>query len=235
MVCSAENSQSPIHMSEFFMIEAEESFINGVEDMTKRIEDSVCFVTEKLLNNNHNDINAVISAHNDVKNDSIAKKFEWLNKRPFPLIQYSEAIDILKKYPNEFTSPVSYSSGLSKQHEIFLVKHIGSPIFVVNWPKNIKPFYMRQCKDDENLVEAIDFLMPKTGELAGGSVREDNIDRLSENIPSDLKWYLDLRKYGGSTTGGFGIGFDRYLQIILGIHSIKDCIPFPRWPHHCDL
>lgn len=77
--------------------------------------------------------------------------------------------------------------------------------------------------------------MPCVGELAGGSVREDRIDILEQTIPQDLKWYLDLRKFGGCTTGGFGIGFDRYLQVLLGIHNIKDCIPFPRWPHNCAL
>lgn len=91
-------------------------------------------------------------------------------------------------------------------------------------------FFSHLCQ-----VEAIDFLMPMVGELAGGSVREDNIDILKQNLPTDLEWYLDLRKYGGCVTGGFGIGFDRYLQILLGIHNIKDCIPFPRWPHNCSL
>lgn len=82
-------------------------------------------------------------------------------------------------------------------------------------------------------MEAVDFLMPLVGELAGGSVREDNVDILRDKIPADLKWYLDLRTYGGCTTGGFGVGFDRYLQVLLGIGNIKDVIAFPRWPHHC--
>lgn len=216
------------------MIEAEEPFIEGVEDITKRVEDVICYVSEHLLANHQEDIDAMsTSLYSDA--DSAEKQCDWLNKRPFPVITYSEAMDILLKHENQLNSPVRRSKPLAKGHELFLVSHIGSPVFVTDWPSETKPFYVRRCKHDESLVEAIDLLMPKVGELAGGSVREDDIEVLRRNIPADLDWYLDLRKFGNTTTGGFGIGFDRYLQIILGVNNIKECIPFPRWPGRCDL
>lgn len=226
----AENSNSPIHMSEFYMIEGEESFVDGVEDITRRIESTIKTVTKCLLDGNAKEINDVLTIDgSDQENQTIENRFNWLDK-PFETITYTEASEILQKKQN-----FDPKLGLSKSDELFLVKHFEKPVFVVNWPKELKPFYMRTCKDKPDLVEAIDFLMPTVGELAGGSVREDNYDILKPKIPDDLKWYLDLRKYGGCTTGGFGIGFDRYLQILLGISNIKDTIPFPRWTRHCKM
>lgn len=229
-VFRAENSNSSIHMSEFYMIEAEESFIERVEDITGRIEDTVKTVTQRLLDEHAkeiSDVHATISM--DKSSDSIETRFNWLDKT-FEIVTYADASEILQKHQS-----FNPKLGLSKSDELSLVKYFEKPVFVINWPRELKPFYMRSCKDNPDLVEAIDFLMPMVGELAGGSVREDNYDILKPSIPKELEWYLDLRKYGGCTTGGFGIGFDRYLQVLLGVSNIKDTIPFPRWPHHCSM
>lgn len=234
-VFRAENSRGPIHMSEFYMIEAEESFVESVDDVTNRIESTVKSVTKQLLNDNAKEIHNAHAAYaaslsEDGKEaKSIEDRFDWLEK-PFETITFAEATEILETRYNSNTK-----DGLSKSDELTLVKHFEKPVFVVNWPKDLKAFYMRTCKHDSQLVEAIDLLMPHVGELAGGSVREDNYDVLKSSIPDDLQWYLDLRRYGGCTTGGFGIGFDRYLQVLLGVNNIKDTIPFPRWPHHCQM
>lgn len=230
-VFRAENCNSSIHMTEFYMIEAEECFVEGVEDITQRIESTIKDVTKYLLDGNAKEINDAYKATltDEKKAQSEEDRFNWLEK-PFETITYAEAGEILEqKYK------FNPKEGLSKSDELTLVEYFQKPVFVVHWPRELKPFYMRTCKHDSQLVEAIDFLMPSVGELAGGSVREDKYEVLQPLIPNDLKWYLDLRKYGGCTTGGFGIGFDRYLQVLLGINNIKDTIPFPRWPHHCQM
>ncbi|XP_031624657.1 probable asparagine--tRNA ligase, mitochondrial [Contarinia nasturtii] len=230
----AENSRGPIHMSEFYMIEAEESFVESIEDVTNRIESTIKSVTKQLLDENAKEIHDAHNAYrasleDQTESQSLEERLNWIEK-PFETITYAEAAEILQKHYNS-----SANDGLSKSDELTLVKHFGKPVFVVNWPRELKAFYMRRCKHDQQLVEAIDLLMPHVGELAGGSVREDNYDILKSSMPDDLQWYLDLRKYGGCTTGGFGIGFDRYLQVLLGVSNIKDTIPFPRWPHNCRM
>lgn len=143
----AENSKSPIHMSEFYMIEAEEGFIDGIEDITQRIENVIRTVTSELLDKHAAEIDA--ASNKEFKSDG--ERFAWLQK-PFPLLTFAEAIEILTKHAEKLTSPVRKSTGLAKEHEIFLVKHIGSPLFVINWPSALKPFYMRRCKTDPDLV-----------------------------------------------------------------------------------
>lgn len=229
-VFRAENSKSSIHMSEFYMIEAEESFIECVEDITGRIEDTIKTVTKYLLDEHAKEINDVhVTLSSEKSNENIETRFYWLEKQ-FEIVTYADASEVLQKQYS-----FDPKSGFSKSDELALVKYFGKPIFVIKWPSELKPFYMRRCRDNPELVDAIDFLMPMVGELAGGSVREENYDILQPSIPKGLEWYLDLRKYGGCTTGGFGIGFDRYLQVLLGISNIKDTIPFPRWPHHCSM
>lgn len=134
-------------MSEFYMIEAEESFIDGIEDITHRIDSLIRTVTTEMLDKHAAEID--VASNKDFKLDE--DRFAWLQK-PFPLITYAEAIEILTKNADQLTSPVRESCGLAKEHELFLVKHIGSPVFVVNWPKELKPFYMRLCKDNTDLV-----------------------------------------------------------------------------------
>lgn len=142
----SENSQSPIHMSEFYMIEAEEGFVDGVEDITNRIDSLIRTVTTELLDQHAAEIDA--ASNKEFKSDD--DRFAWLQK-PFPLLTYAEAHDILTKHADQLTSPVR-ETGLAKEHELFLVKHTGSPLFVINWPKGSKPFYMRRCRDNAHLV-----------------------------------------------------------------------------------
>lgn len=134
-------------MSEFYMIEAEESFIDGIEDITNRVDSLIRTVTTELLDQHAEEINAATNKQLESGDD----RFAWLQK-PFPLVTYAEAIDILTKHADRMKSPVRESDGLAKEHELFLVEHIGSPLFVINWPAELKPFYMRRCKDDSSFV-----------------------------------------------------------------------------------
>lgn len=149
----AEKSTSPIHMSEFYMIETEEAFIDGIEDLTQRIESFTKNVTTNLLNRNSKEIHEAITlnASDDEKVD-IEKHFEWLQK-PFQTLTYAEVTEILQKYKSDFVAV----DGLSKSDELFLVEHLQCPVFVINWPKSLKPFYMRTCRDDSTLVRSIPF------------------------------------------------------------------------------
>lgn len=210
------------------MIEIEHAFVSDLKEVTDVIENILKNVTRTVREKGDEDL------VNIAKNSNVQHNFDWLEK-PFPTLSYKEAIDILDKNKNRIKSHVNPKDGLSKEQELFLVEYIGGPIFVVNWPREMKPFYMRPCTTDLNMVDAVDLLAPVVGELAGGSVRENDYKRLRDKIPPNMEWYLDLRKYGGITTGGFGIGFERYLQFVLGISNIKDVIPFPRWAHNCSM
>ncbi|XP_072782870.1 asparaginyl-tRNA synthetase isoform X3 [Taeniopygia guttata] len=157
-------------------------------------------------------------------------------------ISYSEAVEILKQAPQTFTFKPEWGCDLQTEHEKYLVKHCGEvPVFVVNYPYDLKPFYMRDNEDGpEHTVAAVDLLVPGVGELCGGSLREERLPFLESRLQrlgltDAYQWYLDLRKFGSVPHGGFGMGFERYLQYILGVDNIKDVIPFPRFSHSCVL
>ncbi|CAO1417790.1 unnamed protein product [Diamesa hyperborea] len=228
----AENSKSAVHLSEFYMLELEESFIESLSDVVSRISSLFKHVSKDFLEKSSDDILRI----NKSKDFNINNHFNFLDK-DFPTISYNEAFKIVDENRDKFKKPPKFEDGLSKEQEIFLAKYFEGPLFVVDWPKIQKSFYMREKKDNPDIVEALDFIIPNIGEVAGGSVREDNYNTLKSKMPTEesLKWYLELRKYGGVTTGGFGMGFERYLQFLLNIHSIKDVIPFPRWPHNCNM
>ncbi|KAG5868850.1 hypothetical protein JTB14_031090 [Gonioctena quinquepunctata] len=225
----AENSRSRLHLTEFYMLEAEVAFLEKVEDLMTIIEKLMKNVTKTIMDKCEEDI---LQCQEDRPN------FTWLDKR-FPVLTYDESIDILKNNETAFQDSFKPKEGISKEHELFLVKHCGNvPTFLINWPKDIKPFYMKECPEDRTKVLALDLLVPEIGEVVGGSLRENDGDKLKESIPqenSQLDWYFDLRKFGGVPTGGYGLGFERYLLFITGIKNIKDVIPFPRWPHNCNL
>lgn len=229
----AENSKSAIHLSEFYMLELEESFIESLDDVIKTITKMFKTVTKEFLDKSSDEIMRINRSNKDFR---IEDRFNWMDKE-FQVLTYDEAFKIIKNNENKFKTVVDYKEGISKEQEIFLTNYCQVPCFVIDWPKEQKSFYMRQRKDNPNIVEALDFLIPQVGEVAGGSVREDNYDRLKAKMSTDesLRWYLDLRKYGSVTTGGFGMGFDRFLQYLLNVHSIKDVIPFPRWAHNCSM
>lgn len=229
----AENSKSAVHLSEFYMLELEESFIESIEDVISTISRFFKTASKEFLDSSAEEI---VRINKPNKSFDIDEHFKWL-ENDFQVMTYNDAFRIITNHKDKFKKLPMFDDGLSKEHEIFLATYCNGPCFVIDWPKNQKSFYMRQKKDNPEIVEALDFIIPRIGEVAGGSVRENHYDCLKSKMPQDesLKWYLDLRKYGNVTTGGFGLGFERYLQFLLNIHSIKDVIPFPRWAHNCSM
>ncbi|XP_022604632.1 probable asparagine--tRNA ligase, mitochondrial [Seriola dumerili] len=234
----AENSQSRRHLAEFYMVEAEVSFTQSLEDLTKVMEDMFRSATEHVLAHCAEDValfhKHVTPGHRDT--------IDAMVKRRFPVITYSEAIDILNRSSQKFTFPTDWGCDLQTEHEKYLVKHCGNiPVFVTDYPYDLKPFYARDNQDHpKHTAAAVDLLVPGVGELCGGSLREERLDllraRLEEvGLEETYSWYLDLRRFGSVPHGGFGLGFERFLQCILGIDNIKDVTPFPRFSHSCLL
>ncbi|XP_065268251.1 asparaginyl-tRNA synthetase isoform X4 [Emys orbicularis] len=225
----AENSQSRRHLAEFYMVEAEMSFTESLQDVIQVMEDLFKTATSIVLSRCPQDVELF---HKYV---SPAQKgrLEQMLKNKFITISYTEAVEILKRAPQTFTFQPKWGSDLQTEHEKYLVKHCGEvPVFVVNYPYDLKPFYMRDNEDGpQHTVAAVDLLVPGIGELCGGSLREERLHFLQ----SRLERYLDLRQFGSAPHGGFGMGFERYLQCILGVDNIKDVMPFPRFPHSCLL
>jgi asparaginyl-tRNA synthetase len=163
-------------------------------------------------------------------------RLDFVVERPFQRIAYSDAVDLLKKSGEKFEFPIDYGLNLQSEHERWLTeKHFKCPVTVFNFPKEIKPFYMRS-NDGGRTVAAMDLLVPGIGEIVGGSQREERLEMLEENMrwhnmdPADYKWYLDLRRYGTAPHSGFGLGFERMLMFITGVPNIRDVIPFARTP-----
>ncbi len=232
----AENSNTKTHASEFWMIEPEIAFCNL---------DQVMDVEEDML---RNIINYVMEHAKDemafldrfVEKGLIEKLKVVLNNKPVR-ITHKEAIDILMKADEKFEYEPKQGEDLAKEHEKYLTeKYFKAPVFVTDWPKDIKAFYMR-LNDDQETVAAVDMLVPGAGELMGGSQREERIDILEKRMKElnvgtkDLDWYLNLRKYGGCKHSGFGMGFERLLIYLTGVENIRDVIPFPRTPNNLDF
>ncbi|XP_055855830.1 probable asparagine--tRNA ligase, mitochondrial [Episyrphus balteatus] len=224
----AENCKSPLHLAEFYMVEAELAFTYTMNDLTSFIETMVKSVSQEVMNKSSEDV------HHCQKKAAADVDLSWLDKNWITLT-YEDAFTILSDNKSRFKTDLKTNEGFSKEQELFLVDHLKSPLFVIDWPADQKPFYMRQSKTDASKVHALDLLMPSVGELCGGSLRENNYDVLKNKIPPGLQWYLDLRKYGGIPTGGFGLGFERFLQLITGVKNIRDVIPYPRYPHSCKM
>ncbi|XP_039386927.1 probable asparagine--tRNA ligase, mitochondrial isoform X2 [Mauremys reevesii] len=234
----AENSQSRRHLAEFYMVEAEMSFTESLQDIIQVMEDLFKTVTSIVLSKCPQDVELF---HKYI---SPAQKgrLEQMLKNKFITIPYTEAVEILKRAPQTFTFQPKWGNDLQTEHEKYLVKHCGEvPVFVVNYPYDLKPFYMRDNEDGpQHTVAAVDLLVPGIGELCGGSLREERLHFLQSRLErlglaDAYQWYLDLRQFGSAPHGGFGMGFERYLQCILGVDNIKDVIPFPRFPHSCLL
>ncbi|XP_040024744.1 asparaginyl-tRNA synthetase isoform X2 [Gasterosteus aculeatus] len=234
----AENSQSRRHLAEFYMVEAEVSFTQSLEDLTKVMEDMFRSATEHVLAHCAEDVDLfhkhVTPGHRDT--------VDAMLKNRFPVLTYSEAIDILNQSSQKFAFPTDWGCDLQTEHEKHLVKHCGNiPVFVTDYPYDLKPFYARDNLDHpEHTAAAVDLLVPGVGELCGGSLREERLDllkaRLGEaGLEDTYSWYLDLRRFGSVPHGGFGMGFERFLQCILGVDNIKDVIAFPRFSHSCPL
>ena len=220
----AENSNTSRHANEFWMIEPEMAFcdLNGDMDLA---EELVKHLVRDIRENCPDELGLFAKF---VDKDLLAR-LEFVVDRPFQRISYTEAVELLRKSGEAFEFPVEYGLNLQSEHERWLTeKHFKCPITVFNYPKEIKPFYMR-LNDDDRTVTAMDLLVPGIGEIVGGSQREERLDVLEANL-ADYKWYLDLRRYGTVPHAGFGLGFERMLMFVTGVANIRDVIPFARTP-----
>jgi asparaginyl-tRNA synthetase len=231
----AENSNTTTHASEFWMIEPEIAFAD-IHDNMDLAEDMVKFLIEYVLDKAPEEM----QFFNQFVQKGLLDKLQSVLKSDFKRITHKQAIEVLLSAKESFEHKPSFASDLATEHEKYLVKHFDGPVFIIDWPKDIKAFYMR-LNDDNETVAAMDLLVPGSGELIGGSQREERLDYLEKrmeemNVPKeDLWWYLELRKYGGCEHAGYGLGFDRMLMYITGVENIRDVIPFPRTPRNCEF
>src|SRR3954470_4987756 len=227
----AENSNTSRHANEFWMIEPEMAFtdLNGNMDLAEEI---VKYLIRDIRTNCPDELGLFAK----FVDKELLERLEFVVEREFQRITYTDAVDLLKKSGQKFEFPVEYGLNLQSEHERWLTeKHFKCPVTVFNYPKEIKPFYMR-LNDDGKTVTAMDVLVPGIGEIVGGSQREERLDVLEENMrrhqmdPADYKWYLDLRRYGTMPHAGFGLGFERMLMFVTAVSNIRDVIPFARTP-----
>ncbi|MDR0469617.1 MAG: asparagine--tRNA ligase [Peptococcaceae bacterium] len=225
----AENSNTARHAAEFWMIEPEIAFAGLDEDMALA-KDLLQSVLDEVLKTCPEEMRFL----NDFIDKGLIERLEQIIQSDFARVSYTEAIRLLEPHQKEFSYPVSWGADLQTEHERFLTEHIfKAPIFVTDYPKEIKAFYMR-LNDDEKTVAAMDCLVPGVGEIIGGSQREERLDVLERRMkeigidPADYGWYMDLRRYGGVQHAGFGLGFERLLMYMTGIANIRDVMPFPR-------
>lgn len=225
----AENSNTPRHVAEFWMIEPEIAFADLSDDM-KLAESMLKFVINEVMQKCEVELNFL----NKFVDNGLIERLDSVVSADFGVVTYTGAIEILQESKENFVFPVSWGCDLQTEHERYLTeKHFKKPVFVIDYPKDIKAFYMR-LNDDGKTVAAMDLLAPGIGEIIGGSQREDREDVLMARIKEmDLSeetywWYLELRKFGGTKHAGFGLGFERLLMYITGVSNIRDVIPFPR-------
>ncbi|WP_299592546.1 asparagine--tRNA ligase [uncultured Microbulbifer sp.] len=229
----AENSNTTRHLAEFWMVEPEIAFAD-LADCANLAEEMLKYVFRAVLEERPDDM-AFFAQRID--KDAISR-LENIIDNDFARINYCEAIEILEKCKEKFEFPVSWGIDLASEHERYLAeKHFKKPVIVLNYPKDIKAFYMRM-NDDGKTVAAMDVLAPGIGEIIGGSQREERLDKLDArmdemDVPKEhLDWYRDLRRYGTVPHGGFGLGFDRIVSYVTGMGNIRDVIPFPRTPRN---
>ena len=232
----AENSNTARHAAEFWMIEPEMAFCDLQGDMDLG-EEFIKAMARYALEQCSEDL-ALFGKFVD---KGLNERLKFVVERPFVRVPYAEAIEILKKSGKRFEFPVEYGTNLQSEHERFLTEeHFKSPVTVFNYPREIKPFYMR-LNDDARTVTAMDVLVPGIGEVIGGAQREERLEQLLENMkshklnPQDYWWYLDLRKFGSVPHAGFGLGFERLLMFLTGVPNIRDVIPFARTPGNADF
>lgn len=229
----AENSNTSRHLSEFWMIEPEMAFVD-LNESIKIAEEYLKYIIKYVLENNEEDI----SFFNQFIEKGLLEKLQLVVNEDFGDITYTEAIEILEKSKQKFEFPIKWGVDLQSEHEKYLSEiYFKRPIIVRDYPKEIKAFYMRE-NEDKKTVAAMDILVPKIGEIIGGSQREERLDVLKRSLKEkklnekDYWWYLDLRKYGSVYHSGFGLGLERLIQFVTGMENIRDVIPFPRYPGH---
>ena len=232
----AENSNTARHTAEFWMVEPEIAFAELKENM-KLAEDLLKYIINYVLKNAHEEI----EFFNNFIDKTLIERLENIIKNDFAKITYTEAVKILQESKAKFEYPVKWGIDLQTEHERFLTEQIfKKPVFVTDYPKDIKAFYMR-LNDDNKTVAAMDLLVPGVGEIIGGSQREERIDILIKRMQElnlnekDYWWYLELRKFGGTKHAGFGLGFERCVMYLTGISNIRDVISFPRTVKNADF
>lgn len=232
----AENSNTTRHASEFWMMEPEMAFAD-LSDNMDLAEELMKYIIEYLLNNYPEEM----EFFNKFINKTLLERLSHILKSEFKRITYTEAIDILLKSEKKFDYPVEWGIDLQTEHERYICEEvIKAPVFVTDYPKEIKAFYMRM-NDDGKTVAAVDLLVPGVGEIIGGSQREERVDVLESRMkesdlnPDDYWWYMDIRKYGGVIHSGFGLGFERAVMYLTGMENIRDVIPFPRTPKNAEF
>ncbi len=231
----AENSNTSRHLAEFWMVEPEVAFcdIHGNMDLAEAF-------LKHLFRTVLDDCAEDMAFFNQWIEKSTCKTLEHIVESPFERLTYTEAVDLLERSGEKFEYPVSWGKDLQSEHERYLCeKKIGRPVIVTDYPKDIKAFYMR-LNDDAKTVRGMDVLVPRLGEIIGGSQREDRLDVLERRIdecgldPSHYWWYFDTRRFGSVEHAGFGLGFERLVQFVTGMANIRDVIPFPRTPNNAD-
>ena len=231
----SENSNTNTHANEFWMIEPEIAFCD-LEQLMDIEEDCLKFVVSRVLEKCPEEMEF---CDKFIEKGLIDKLHKLVNSK-FVRIDHKEAIDILKKADKEWEFKPEYGEDLAKEHEKYLTEYFNGPVFVKNWPKDIKSYYMKLNPDGET-VAGVDLEVPGAGEIMGGSQREENYEKLVARMKEmgiatePLYWYLDLRRYGSVIHSGFGLGFERLLMYITGIENIRDVIPYPRTPNNCDF
>lgn len=226
----AENSNTSRHLAEFWMVEPEIAFAN-LDDDADLAEDFLTHLFRTVLDKCEDDL----AFFNQFVDKTCLARLQSVVSKDFERMDYGEAISILKKAPKSFEYPVEWGLDLQSEHERYLCEeHVGAPTIVMNYPKDIKAFYMRM-NDDNKTVAAMDVLAPGIGEIIGGSQREERLDVLEarmaeQGLAGELSWYRDLRRYGTVPHAGFGLGFERLISYVTGLENIRDVIPFPRTP-----
>ncbi len=231
----AENSNTARHAAEFWMIEPEIAFCDLAADMALA-EENVQFLVRAMLD----ECGEELEFFNRLVDKGLEARLRQTLDQPFERLSYTEAVDLLLKSGRSFEHPVVWGEGLQTEHERYLAEeHVRGPVTIFNYPKAIKPFYMRQ-NEDGRTVAAMDLLVPGIGEIIGGSQREERLDVLLGAMQShglseaDYGWYLDLRRYGSVPHAGYGMGFERLLMFVTGVSNIRDVIPFARTPGHAE-
>jgi asparaginyl-tRNA synthetase len=232
----AENSNTPRHLAEFWMIEPEMAFYD-IEDNMDLAEDFLKYLIRYALEHCSDDLEFL----NKMWDKELLERLNFVANNSFERLTYTKAIEILEKTDVKWEFPVFWGADLQSEHERYLVeKHFKKPVILTDYPRDIKAFYMKQ-NDDGKTVRAMDVLFPKIGEIIGGSQREENLDALTKRIDEmgipheELWWYIDTRKFGTAPHSGFGLGFERLLLFVTGMSNIRDVIPFPRTPNNCEF
>lgn len=232
----AENSNTARHLAEFWMIEPEMAFAN-LDDNMDNVEAYLKYVVHYALDKCHEDL----LFFNKYISEGLLERLKQLVESNFERATYTYAVRVLEKSGEQFQFPIQWGMDLQTEHERYLAeKFFNKPVIITDYPKDIKAFYMRD-NDDNKTVAAMDVLVPKVGEIVGGSQREERLNVLKEKLAhaklpeENYWWYLELRKYGSVPHAGYGVGFERLVQYVTGMENIRDCIPFPRYPGNAEF